>query len=57
MVSPAGPAEAVQVGVESGEAVELFAVDPVGVDQHPGRPQGQLGVMTEKHLTHDSSRR
>ena len=33
---------------------ELLAVDPVGVDQHTGRPQRELGVMTEKHLTHDS---
>ncbi len=53
VVAPAGPAEAVQIAVERVEVSELLTVHPVGVDQHTRSPQGELGVMTENHLTRD----
>ena len=53
VIAPAGPAEAVQIGVQRFEVGELLTVDPVGVDEHTRRPQGQLSVISENHLTHD----
>src|SRR5215208_6506960 len=54
VVAPARPAESVQVGVQSRHIAELLTV-PTAVDQHGCGPQSELGVMTEKHLTHDPS--
>ena len=36
-----------------GEIAQLFTVDPVAVDQDSHGTQRVLGVMIEKHLTHD----
>jgi len=52
VVAPAGRAESVQVLVQRGLVAELLAVDPA-VDQRTRRAQGDLRVMTEKHLTPD----
>ena len=54
VVAPPGPPEPVQVRIQGLQVPELLAVDPLGVDQHTGGAQCELGVMTEKHLTHDS---
>ncbi len=53
VVTPAGPAEAVQIGVQLRELTELLTVHPIGVDQHTCALQCELGVMTENHLTPD----
>ena len=53
VVAPARPAEAVEILVERGEIAQLFTVDPVAVDQDSHGTQRVLGVMIEKHLTHD----
>ncbi len=55
-VTASGPAVAVQVPVQRSLIGKLFAIDPVTVDQHSGSPQGQLGVMSEKHLTREPLR-
>jgi hypothetical protein len=36
---------------------QLLAVDPITVDQRTRGAQCELGVMTEKHLTPDLTRR
>ena len=38
---------------EGGHIAELLSFDPIAVDQPTCGPQSELGVMTEKHLTHD----
>ena len=53
MVAPPGPAEPVQVAIQGRQVLELLALHPLAVDQHTRRAQRELGVMTEKHLTHD----
>ena len=56
-VAAAGPAPGGQVLVQRLLVGELFAVHPVGVDQHAGRPKCEFRVMTEIHLTRYLSRR
>src|SRR5256885_11616737 len=56
MVTPARIAPAVQASLEGGSVTELFAVDPIAVDQRTCRTQCELGVMGKKHLTHDPFR-
>ena len=56
MVAAAGPAVAGEVDVQGGQVAEVLTVDPIGVDQDTRRPQSELGVMTEKRVTHDLSR-
>src|SRR6478735_10947250 len=55
MVAPPGPAEAVQIGVELCKLAEPLTVYPIGIDQDTRGFQGELGVISKNHLTHDLS--
>jgi hypothetical protein len=53
MVAPPSPAEPVQIGIQRRQVPELLTLHPITVDQHTRGTERELGVMTEKHLTHD----